>query len=93
MGVPVITKPGDTFASRHSLTHLANVGLTETVAETWEDYINIAQNLSGDIQSLEKIRLDLRKKMQQSPLCDGEKFARTFENACQDIWKKSLTKA
>ena len=28
MGVPVITCPGETFASRHSLSHLSNVGLT-----------------------------------------------------------------
>ena len=32
MGVPVVTCPGETFASRHSLCHLSNVGLTETVA-------------------------------------------------------------
>ena len=32
MGVPVVTWPGETFASRHSLSHLSNVGLTETVA-------------------------------------------------------------
>ena len=93
MGVPVITKPGDTFASRHSVTHLSNVGLTETIAKTWEEYINIAVNLGNNPQHLEKLRLGLRKKMQQSPLCDGKKFAKAFENACQDIWKKSLTKA
>ena len=29
MGVPVLTCPGETFASRHSLSHLSNVGLTE----------------------------------------------------------------
>jgi predicted O-linked N-acetylglucosamine transferase (SPINDLY family) len=32
MGVPVVSCPGETFASRHGLSHLANVGLTETVA-------------------------------------------------------------
>ena len=33
MGVPVVTCPGETFASRHSLSHLSNVGLTETIAQ------------------------------------------------------------
>jgi len=92
MGVPVITKPGDTFASRHSVTHLSNIGLTETIAKTWEEYINIATNLGNNLKDLEKIRLDLRKKMEQSPLCDGKKFAKVFESVCQDVWKKSLTK-
>ena len=32
MGVPVITCPGETFASRHSLSHLSSVGMTETIA-------------------------------------------------------------
>ena len=64
-----------------------------TKANYPEEYINIAVNLGNNPQHLEKLRLGLRKKMQQSPLCDGKKFAKAFENACQDIWKKSLTKA
>ena len=34
MGVPVVTMPGETFASRHSLSHLTSVGLTELVARS-----------------------------------------------------------
>jgi len=39
MGVPVVTCPGETFASRHSLSHLSNVGLTETIAADLRQYV------------------------------------------------------
>ena len=40
MGVPVITCPGETFASRHSLTHLSNVGLADGfVARDKAEYV------------------------------------------------------
>jgi predicted O-linked N-acetylglucosamine transferase (SPINDLY family) len=47
MGVPVITCPGETFASRHSLSHLSNVGLTETIARDLDDYVDVAVSLAN----------------------------------------------
>ena len=52
MGVPVITCPGETFASRHSLSHLSNVGLTETIARDLDEYVEIAVALAGDLPRL-----------------------------------------
>jgi predicted O-linked N-acetylglucosamine transferase (SPINDLY family) len=52
MGVPVITCPGETFASRHSLSHLSNVGLTETIARDLEDYVEVAVSLARDLPRL-----------------------------------------
>ena len=49
MGVPVVTCPGETFAGRHSLSHLANVGLTETIARDFDEYVEIAASLAGDL--------------------------------------------
>ena len=52
MGVPVVTCPGETFAGRHSLSHLSNVGLTETVAADQGEYIAVARRLAGDLPHL-----------------------------------------
>ena len=41
MGVPVVTLPGATFAGRHSLSHLSNVGLTETVTSSEQEYSDL----------------------------------------------------
>jgi len=78
MGVPVVTWPGETFASRHSLSFLANVGITETIAGSREEYIDLAVSLASDLQRLAALRAELRPRMAASPLCDGKRFARNW---------------
>jgi predicted O-linked N-acetylglucosamine transferase (SPINDLY family) len=78
MGVPVVTCPGETFASRHSLSHLSNVGLRETIAGDREEYVEIAAALAADLPRLAAIRAQLRPQMAASPLCDGRRFARNL---------------
>ena len=75
MGVPVVTCPGETFASRHSLSHLSNVGLTETIARDLDEYVELAVSLAGDLPRLAALRAGLRQRMAASPLCDGKRFA------------------
>ena len=75
MGVPVVTCPGETFASRHSLSHLSNVGLTETIARDLDEYVELAVSLAGDLPRLAMLRAGLRRRMAASPLCDGKRFA------------------
>lgn len=86
MGVPVITCPGERFASRHSLTHLSAAGLTETIALTPEGYVDIAAKLAGDLPHLAKLRAGMREAVAGSPLCDGVKFARGFEALMRRVW-------
>jgi predicted O-linked N-acetylglucosamine transferase (SPINDLY family) len=88
MGVPVVTCPGETFASRHSLSHLANAGLTETVAEDRRDYVERAVALAADLPRLGALRAGLRGRMAHSPLCDGERFARNLMNRLRDVWRQ-----
>ncbi len=87
MGVPVITLAGETFASRHSLSHLSTVGLPELVAFAPDDYVRLALELADDGDRLAGLRADLRDKMANSPLCDGEKFAQGFAALMRDIWR------
>ncbi len=75
MGVPVITAPGETFASRHSLSFLSTVGMTETIADTPGHYAAIAKELAGNLDHLSQIRESLRDRFRSSPLCDGDAFA------------------
>ena len=86
MGVPVVTCPGETFASRHTLSHLSNVGLTETIARDRNEYVELAVSLAGDLPRLAALRGSLREKMASSPLCDGKRFAANLTNLLRNVW-------
>jgi predicted O-linked N-acetylglucosamine transferase (SPINDLY family) len=88
MGVPVITCPGETFAGRHSLTHLSNVGLTQMVARDLDEYVALAVSLAGDLPALAVLRSGLRERMACSPLCDGKRFAEGLMNLLRGVWRK-----
>src|SRR5439155_3990992 len=84
MGVPVITMPGETFAGRHSLSHLSNVGLTETIARDLDEYVELAVALANDLPRLAEIRAGLRQRVASSPLCDGKRFANSLLHLLRD---------
>jgi predicted O-linked N-acetylglucosamine transferase (SPINDLY family) len=81
MGAPVITWPGETFAGRHSASHLHAAGLHELIAISGEDYVQRAISLAADIDRLRDYRRTLRARLQASPLCDAERFATNLNDA------------
>lgn len=88
MGVPVLTLPGETFASRHSLSHVSNVGLQGWVAEDVADYIERAVTWAADFDALERLRVGLRDQMRRSPLCDAPRFGRNLGAALRHVWRE-----
>jgi predicted O-linked N-acetylglucosamine transferase (SPINDLY family) len=88
MGVPVVTCPGETFASRHALSHLSNAGLTETIARDRAEYVELAASLAGDLPRLADLRARLRQQMAASPLCDGPRFADNLVNVLRGAWRR-----
>ncbi len=87
MGVPVVTWPGQTFAGRHSLSHLSAAGVTGTVARDLAEYQEIAIGLATDLPRLAALRAGLRPRMAISPLCDGDRFARNLLQALRIAWQ------
>jgi protein O-GlcNAc transferase len=88
MGAPVVVCPGETFASRHSLSHVSNVGLTETIARDLDEYVEIAVGLAGDLPRLAALRAGLRERMAASPLCDGKRFAENLMTILRGVWRE-----
>jgi protein O-GlcNAc transferase len=88
MGVSVVTCPGETFASRHALSHLSNAGVPESVARNLDEYVELAVSLAKDLPRLSLIRSGLRERMASSPLCDGRRFARNLVALLRYVWKE-----
>jgi predicted O-linked N-acetylglucosamine transferase (SPINDLY family) len=88
MGVPVVTCPGETFVSRHSLSHLTTVGLTQTIARDLDEYIELAVSLAADLPALANLRATLRQQMSASPLCNGQRFADNLLRLLRDAWRQ-----
>jgi predicted O-linked N-acetylglucosamine transferase (SPINDLY family) len=87
MGVPTITLPGDTFASRHSMSHLSNAGLADWVADDPAAYQRMAVERAADWQGLAQLRSGLRAQVKASPLCDAPRFGRNLGDALRSAWR------
>lgn len=85
MGVPVVTLLGERFGGRHSASHLSTAGLKHLIALDSEQYLAIVQSLCADLPALARLRAGLRDQMKASPLCDGPRFARNFEELISGI--------
>jgi predicted O-linked N-acetylglucosamine transferase (SPINDLY family) len=88
MGVPVITLAGAPGAplQRGGVSILSNIGMTDWIAHSPEEYLTKAENLSRDLNALVRHRETLRQRMRESVLMDGPRFARNLEAALRQAW-------
>jgi len=91
MGVPVVTLRGRTGVGRSGVSILSNVGLKELIAESPEQYVQIAAELAEDTVRLNDLRRTLRARMSASPLMDAPRFARDIEAAYRRMWQNWCT--
>lgn len=85
-GVPLITKTGETFASRIAASLLHAVGLPELVTATWEEYFDLAYTLATHPEKLKGVRERLAHGRLSSPLFDTVQFTRDLEALYSKIW-------
>ena len=91
MGIPVVTLVGEKHVSLVGLSILSAIGLTELIAHTPEEYVEICVKLAHEIEHLQKLRAEMRERMQHSPLMDGATFTRDLEKAYRKMWEKWCT--
>ena len=86
MGVPVVTLSDKTAVGRSGVSILSNLGLTELIGQTPEEYAKIARDLAANLSRLSELRETLRPRMKQSPLMNADRFARNMESAYREMW-------
>lgn len=85
MRVPVVTLAGQTHVSRTGASLLTTVGLTELIAETSEQYVELALSLAQDRDRLSSIATTLRDRMHASPLMNAGRYASEVEAAYRSL--------
>ena len=87
MAAPVVTLAGDRHASRMGLSMMTAIGLPEFVANTPEEYVQIAVRFANDLPRLREIRAGMRERLMASPLLDGARYTRNLEAAYRRVWQ------
>ena len=88
MGVPPITLRGQTVAGRGGASILANLQLTDWIAQSPREYTQLVIARARDLPGLASLRSELRQKMGESVLMNGPKFAADVESAYRTMWLK-----
>ena len=92
-GLPVVTRRGDTFASRVGASLLHAVGLDEWVADDDEGYVRRVLQLARDAGRRAALRAQLERARMEAPLFDSERFARDLEALYRRMWVHALSGA
>jgi len=88
-GLPVLTRHGDTFASRVAASLCHSVGLDELVMASAAAYEETALVLVRDRARLAALRERLAKALPNAPLFDAARFARDLERLYAEMHRRA----
>jgi predicted O-linked N-acetylglucosamine transferase (SPINDLY family) len=85
MGVPTLTLSGTNHASRVGHSLLTTVGLSDWVATSEGEYLDMAIAFTKDIDKLAHLRIELREQVLNSPLCDAIAHTQNLERIYKEL--------
>ena len=91
MGVPVVSLRGESHGARFGESLLINANLPELIAKAPEDYVRIAVRLASAPEQLRTMRMELRPRLERSPLMDARTYVRDVEAAYTEIWERFVS--
>ena len=88
-GIPIVTCPGESFASRVAASLLTAMGLAELVTVSLADYEALALRLARDPVHLQALRARLAANRLSQPLFDTARSCRAIEAAYRIMWERA----
>ena len=83
-GLPVLTRMGESFASRVAASLLSTCQIPELIVRTPEEYQSLAIDLGNNPQKIINIKKRLLSYRNRNPLFDSEGYTRKIEKLfCQ----------
>jgi predicted O-linked N-acetylglucosamine transferase (SPINDLY family) len=86
MGVPTVTLAGNAYGSRMGVSLLTQVNLNDFIADSPQQYIDMAACAATEPSRLGHLRDTLRQRMRSSPLMDYRQVARGIERVFRTAW-------
>lgn len=90
-GVPVVTRLGDSFASRVAASLLQAAGLPDFVTTSGEDYARVVSRWAGDRAGLQRVKEGLRAGRDRNAAFDMPAYTRRLEDAYErmlEAWRR-----
>jgi predicted O-linked N-acetylglucosamine transferase (SPINDLY family) len=88
MGVPTLTIEGDTLPSRSGATWMSHVGLESFIAADADDFVAKGIALSRDLDTLARLRSELRSRCEASPAFHPEVVGKNIADAFRIMWQR-----
>ncbi|MCI4379763.1 hypothetical protein PGIGA_G00232100 [Pangasianodon gigas] len=86
-GTPMVTMPGETLASRVAASQLTCLGCPELIAQSRQEYEDVAVKLGTDMEYLKKIRSRVWKQRICSPLFNTKQYTIDLERLYLQMWE------
>jgi len=93
VGLPVLTKIGESFASRVAASLINSVNMPELITSTQDQYEALAIQLATDSLKFKDIKAKLENNLLSSPLYNTPLYAKQIESAylaMYDRYQKGL---
>ena len=88
--IPMIGMQGKSFSARVAYSIFSSLELSELIAKSESEYLEIAVNLANDKNKLLNLKHKIKTQVDQHYLFNSEEFTLDLENIYSNLYKKHL---